>query len=40
MINTDEFAKKLERTIETPMIVLAIMIIPIVLIELRNWREQ
>ena len=34
MINTDEFAKKLEKTIETPMIVLAIMIIPIVLIEL------
>jgi len=34
MINKDEFAQKLERTIETPMIVLAIMIIPIVLIEL------
>lgn len=34
MINKDEFAQKLERKIETPMIVLAIMIIPIVLIEL------
>ena len=34
MINKDEFAQKLERTIETPMIVLAIIIIPIVFIEL------
>ena len=34
MINKDEFAQKLERTIEIPMIVLAIIIIPIVFIEL------
>ena len=34
MLNTDEFAQKLEKIIETPMIVLAIIIIPIVLIEL------
>lgn len=34
MINKDEFAQKLERIIETPMIVLAIIIIPIVFIEL------
>jgi len=34
MINKDEFAQKLERKIEIPMIVLAVIIIPIVLIEL------
>lgn len=31
MINKDEFAQKLERKIEIPMIVLAVIIIPIVL---------
>ena len=34
MLDTDELAQKLEKIIETPMIVLAIIIIPIVLIEL------
>ena len=34
MLDTDELAQKLEKIIETPMIILAIIIIPIVLIEL------